>query len=580
MRQNAPLDDKDDRKLGVGVFSKEKRRWRLDHLYCTQDRRLGELSWFVTFGHQRKALGRVPETLSASSVSCILPRELREPRLTNLSAFDRRLGELSWFVTFGHQRKALGRVPETLSASSVSCILPRELREPRLTNLSAFVSNANAERTPKCEGVGRSQARTSPLSLRTSPPRSRASCRAVPLSQERPRGALSRLPAPGPCSRAGQRAGALCIEAKRLQEVNSVLGAFCASLFREQALQWYYSGWWNLMAADTLAVRQKRRIYDITNVLEGIDLIEKKSKNSIQWKGVGAGCNTKEVIDRLRYLEAEIEDLELKEKELDQQKLWLQQSIKNVMDDSTNHQFSYVTHEDICNCFNGDTLLAIQAPCGTQLEVPIPEMGQNGQKKYQINLKSSSGPIHVLLINKESSSSKPVVFPVPPPDDLAQPPSQPAAPATPLKPATAPQNPPEQGLNQGEEIPPTSVVDTPSDGSTQESSSTPAAPYSSLPEPVLYPSLSGDDAQATASSSDYQGLLPLDVNCILKPNTFDIAKMEEPTENFSGDIIDELMSSDVFPLLRLSPTPGDDYNFNLDDNEGVCDLFDVQILNY
>uniref|UniRef100_A0A8D0C0Q4 E2F transcription factor 5 n=1 Tax=Salvator merianae TaxID=96440 RepID=A0A8D0C0Q4_SALMN len=36
-------------------------------------------------------------------------------------------------------------------------------------------------------------------------------------------------------------------------------------------------------AADTLAVRQKRRIYDITNVLEGIDLIEKKSKNSIQW---------------------------------------------------------------------------------------------------------------------------------------------------------------------------------------------------------------------------------------------------------------------------------------------------------
>lgn len=37
-------------------------------------------------------------------------------------------------------------------------------------------------------------------------------------------------------------------------------------------------------AADLLAVRQKRRIYDITNVLEGIGLIEKKSKNSIQWK--------------------------------------------------------------------------------------------------------------------------------------------------------------------------------------------------------------------------------------------------------------------------------------------------------
>lgn len=35
-------------------------------------------------------------------------------------------------------------------------------------------------------------------------------------------------------------------------------------------------------AAEVLKV-QKRRIYDITNVLEGIQLITKKSKNHIQW---------------------------------------------------------------------------------------------------------------------------------------------------------------------------------------------------------------------------------------------------------------------------------------------------------
>ncbi len=39
------------------------------------------------------------------------------------------------------------------------------------------------------------------------------------------------------------------------------------------------------LAATKLGV-QKRRIYDITNVLEGIGLIEKKSKNNIQWKYV------------------------------------------------------------------------------------------------------------------------------------------------------------------------------------------------------------------------------------------------------------------------------------------------------
>ena len=37
---------------------------------------------------------------------------------------------------------------------------------------------------------------------------------------------------------------------------------------------------------------QKRRIYDITNVLEGIGLIEKKSKNNIQWKGSDSASST------------------------------------------------------------------------------------------------------------------------------------------------------------------------------------------------------------------------------------------------------------------------------------------------
>lgn len=37
------------------------------------------------------------------------------------------------------------------------------------------------------------------------------------------------------------------------------------------------------MASEKLEV-QKRRIYDITNVLEGIGILEKKSKNNIQWK--------------------------------------------------------------------------------------------------------------------------------------------------------------------------------------------------------------------------------------------------------------------------------------------------------
>lgn len=62
---------------------------------------------------------------------------------------------------------------------------------------------------------------------------------------------------------------------------------------------------------------------------------------ALVFRGVGAGCNTKEILDRLRNLKAEIGDLELKEKELDQQKVWLQQSINNVMDDSENKLYPF-----------------------------------------------------------------------------------------------------------------------------------------------------------------------------------------------------------------------------------------------
>ncbi|MGH0159858.1 UNVERIFIED_CONTAM: hypothetical protein FKN15_043697 [Acipenser sinensis] len=296
-------------------------------------------------------------------------------------------------------------------------------------------------------------------------------------------------------------------------------------------------------AADSLAVRQKRRIYDITNVLEGIGLIEKKTKNSIQWNGVSVGCNTKEVLDQLQHLKAQIEELEMKEKDLDQQKIWLQQS---------------------------DTLLAILAPSGTQLE------GQNGQKKYQVNLRSHSGPIQVLLMNRESSSSKPVVFSVPPPDDLSVMPTPPATPATPQNSPPA-RHLPEQASLLEPHIPQTSTAEMQSDCSLLQSSTLQTTQYSADPDPLTGTGIEMENNNQ--SVNDAHGfLLPLDVNSILKLNTADQIK-EESEGPIVADLMDELMSSDVFPLLRLSPTPGVDYNFNLDDNEGVCDLFDVQILN-
>ncbi|XP_044049018.1 transcription factor E2F4 isoform X1 [Siniperca chuatsi] len=337
-------------------------------------------------------------------------------------------------------------------------------------------------------------------------------------------------------------------------------------------------------AADTLAVRQKRRIYDITNVLEGIGLIEKKSKNSIQWKGVGPGCNTREIADKLIDLKAELDDLALREHELDQQRVWVQQSIKNVTDDSNNSPMAYIKHDDLCGAFKGDTLLAIRAPIGTQLEVPIPEAVSyvlNGQRKYQIRLKSSSGPIEVLLVNKDPSSASPVVLPVPPPDDVLQnlpapiPTSQPptaasqvpkAAPATKPGPATMLAT----AANQTASV-------------TEVSSTTPLTPTTDASATVtqqLQSSASLDGSASSSASAVFEPIKSDPSELLDFPK--ELSDMFDPTkEIMSGDLLEDLMSSEVFsPLLRLSPPPSDhDYIYNLDETEGLCDLFDVPILN-
>uniref|UniRef100_UPI0037E75285 transcription factor E2F4 isoform X2 n=1 Tax=Semicossyphus pulcher TaxID=241346 RepID=UPI0037E75285 len=332
-------------------------------------------------------------------------------------------------------------------------------------------------------------------------------------------------------------------------------------------------------AADTLAVRQKRRIYDITNVLEGIGLIEKKSKNSIQWKGVGPGCNTREIADKLIDLKAELDDLALREHELDQQKVWVQQSIKNVTDDSNNSPVAYVKHEDLCGAFKGDTLLAIRAPIGTQLEVPLPESILNGQRKYQIRLKSSSGPIEVLLVNKDPSSASPVVLPVPPPDDVLQ--SLPAPTPTSQQLTAAPQVPKAAPAGSTKPGPATTTATAANQtASLTVTSTTPLTPTTDTSTAVTQQLQSSASLDGSVASAVFEPIKSDPSELLDFPK--ELSDMFDPTkEIMSGDLLEDLMSSEVFsPLLRLSPPPSDhDYIYNLDETEGLCDLFDVPILN-
>ena len=58
-----------------------------------------------------------------------------------------------------------------------------------------------------------------------------------------------------------------------------------------------------------------------------------------------------------------------------------------------------------------------KVPCIERRLINVYLQGPGYKKNYQINLKSSSGPINVLLVNKDTDSSSPVVVQVPPPNE-------------------------------------------------------------------------------------------------------------------------------------------------------------------
>ncbi|XP_063225102.1 transcription factor E2F5-like isoform X2 [Bacillus rossius redtenbacheri] len=291
------------------------------------------------------------------------------------------------------------------------------------------------------------------------------------------------------------------------------------------------------VAADVLAVRQKRRIYDITNVLEGIGLIEKKNKNSIQWKGAVPGCNGENVSSRVGKLSREIEQLESYEKKLDVHEQWVQQSIRNITEDGENYRLAYVTQKDVCQCFPEQTRLAIQAPQGTALTVP--HAADNGVRKYQVHLQSNLGPIYVHLVTDDSAKQSET-------DSLLRDPRW----LQPLRPDDA-------------------ASDARQPGCSPQSENRDLLVRSGVKRKK-----SGSPAKVTGSVEKMDEVFGLEPDVILS----DVLSGTCPDETATQDgLMEELLSPDYFgPLVRLSPPLNDkDYCFNLADHEGVCDLFDI-----
>ncbi|XP_031584108.1 transcription factor E2F1 [Oreochromis aureus] len=279
---------------------------------------------------------------------------------------------------------------------------------------------------------------------------------------------------------------------------------------------------------------QKRRIYDITNVLEGIQLISKKSKNNIQWLGNRIDAA---LVSRHKELQREVCDLTDAEEQLDDLISKCNLQLRLLTEDPQNKKLGYVRCQDLRQSFDSpdQLVMVIRAPPETQMQVSEPSEG------YQVSLKSTRGPIDVFLCPEDSSGvcspvtggspSKPNADP-----SLVQPPTQPTDQSQPRTCSTAL----EVGLSS-----PASTSSTVTAVSQQDPSSL-----------VL-----GGDAESILGGDPFSNLgdLPdFDLSPLSSTDFLSVEGLPLPLDGF----------------INLSPPHSHDYHYGLEDHEGISELFD------
>eukprot|EP00826_Nyctotherus_ovalis_P011666 TRINITY_DN13037_c0_g2_i1.p1 TRINITY_DN13037_c0_g2~~TRINITY_DN13037_c0_g2_i1.p1 ORF type:complete len:210 (-),score=59.51 TRINITY_DN13037_c0_g2_i1:164-793(-) len=123
---------------------------------------------------------------------------------------------------------------------------------------------------------------------------------------------------------------------------------------------------------------QKRRIYDITNVLEGIGYIEKTGKNEIRWKGESSlNEKLKTSAEVLKYRK-ELQSVQNISKEHDSRIIQLHDSFNQLATSTEYNRFAYITFEDLSRLsasdeFKGKKLIVVKSGTSSLLELPDPE---------------------------------------------------------------------------------------------------------------------------------------------------------------------------------------------------------------
>ncbi|XP_050077875.1 transcription factor E2F5 [Anopheles maculipalpis] len=138
--------------------------------------------------------------------------------------------------------------------------------------------------------------------------------------------------------------------------------------------------------SSTLSNRQKRRIYDVTNVLEGIGLVKKQVKNHIKW--IGEEPTTQSCLGTARQIGVNMRvrrNLELREAYIDSQIKAISKSTQMLLADSAMRSYLYMTSDDLTSVFGDNRILLVLSEDD--------ELERRRQPMYLGNYAPPPGPI-------------------------------------------------------------------------------------------------------------------------------------------------------------------------------------------
>ena len=141
---------------------------------------------------------------------------------------------------------------------------------------------------------------------------------------------------------------------------------------------------------------KKRRIYDITNVLQGIGYIEKKGKNEISWiknckdQNQNNSNISDSYISNCNKLKLEYEDLKKEDKENDDKLNKYREEFNLLSGRKDFHKYGYITFNDIKNLSKDDNLdfIIIKASKGTVINVIDDEESKKAYTKIKNQMES------------------------------------------------------------------------------------------------------------------------------------------------------------------------------------------------